>query len=276
MIPARLAAAALAATAAFALLPAAAAQAALHDTGLHDPAFHGTAPLDYVALGDSYSSGTGTRDYFDEECRRSAKAYPQLLADGLGAELDFAACSGASTADLLATQLGSLDTETDLVTVTIGGNDIEWARAIKACITPLLNCIDDIEASEVLVQTELPGLLDGAYGAIADRAPNADVYVLGYPHLFNGERACGALRQPNVEEQLRMNEAADRLAEVLQNKAEEHDFTYVDVRESFAGHAICDDVAYLNGLTYPTGESYHPNVLGHLDGYYPAVARALA
>lgn len=277
MIPARLAAAALAATAAFALLPAAAAQArtALHDT-VHDPASHGGAPLDYVALGDSYSSGTGTRDYFDEECGRSAKAFPRLLADGLGAELDFAACSGATTADLLATQLGSLDAETDLVTVTIGGNDIEWARAIKACIMPLADCIDDIEASEVLVQTELPGLLDGAYTAIADRAPNADVYVLGYPRLFNGERACSALKQPNVAEQLRLNEAADRLAEVLQNQAEEHDFTYVDVRESFAGHAICDDVAYLNGLAYPTGESYHPNALGHLNGYHPAITRALA
>jgi lysophospholipase L1-like esterase len=272
MIPARLAVTALAATAAFALLPAAAARA---QTVFLDPALDETAPLDYVALGDSYSSGTGTGDYFDDECRRSVKAYPQLLAKGLGAELEFAACSGATTADLLAEQLDSLDAETDLVTVTIGGNDIEWANAIKACITPLLNCIDDIEASEALVQNELPGLLDGAYAAIADRAPNADVYVLGYPRLFNGERTCGALKQPTATEQLRMNEAADRLADVLQNKAEEHEFTYVDVRESFAGHAICDDVAYLNGLAYPTVESYHPNAMGHRNAYYPALARAL-
>lgn len=265
MIPARLAVAALAATAAFTLLPAAGAAQAVHDT----------VPQQYVALGDSYSSGTGTGDYFDQECRRSVKAYPQLLANGLAAELDFAACSGATTVDLLAEQLGSLDAETDLVTVTIGGNDIEWAKAIQACITPLANCIDDIEASEVLAQTELPGLLDAAYAAIADRAPNADVYVLGYPRLFNGESACGALKQPNVAEQARMNEAADRLAGVLQNKAEEHEFTYVDVLESFAGHTICDDVAYLNGLAYPAAESYHPNAMGHLNGYYPAVARAL-
>lgn len=263
MIPARLAAAALAASAALALLPAAAAQARVD-------------PVHYVALGDSYSSGTGTGDYFDEDCLRSAKAYPQLLASGLSAELDFAACSGATTNDLLTEQLESLDAETDLITVTIGGNDIGWAEAVKSCLTPLTNCLDEIEDSEALVQHQLPGLLDGAYGAIANRATNADVYVLGYPRLFNGESTCGALKQPSVTEQVRMNEAADRLAEVLQNKAEEHGFTYVDVRDAFAGHAICDDVAYLNGLAYPTVESYHPNAMGHLNGYYPAVARALA
>ncbi|MDA1360379.1 SGNH/GDSL hydrolase family protein [Glycomyces luteolus] len=263
MIPARLAAAALAATAAFAFLPAAAAEAEFD-------------PTRYVALGDSYSSGTGTGDYFDEVCRRSDKAYPRLLAEGLSAEFAFEACSGATAADLLSQQLGALDAETDIVTVTIGGNDIEWARAARACITPFVNCMDEIEASEALVQNQLPGLLDGAYGAIEDRAPNADVYVLGYPRLFNGESACGALKQPNVGEQVRMNEAADLLAEVLQNKAEEHGFTFVDVRDAFDGHAICDDVAYLNGLAYPTAESYHPTAMGHRDGYYPAVVRALA
>ncbi|WP_205323622.1 SGNH/GDSL hydrolase family protein [Glycomyces sp. YM15] len=263
MIPARLAAAALAATAAFALAPAAAAQAKMDLTR-------------YVALGDSYASGTGTGDYFDEECLRSDRAYPQLLADGLGAELTFEACSGATTADLHSEQLGSLDVDTDIVTVTIGGNDIGWSEAIRACITPLANCLDEIEDAEALVQHRLPGLLDGAYGAIEKRAPNADVYVLGYPRLFNGERTCGALRQPNVGEQVRMNEAADRLAEILQNKAEEHGFTFVDVRDAFDGHAVCDDVAYLNGLAYPAVESYHPNTAGHLNGYYPAVARVLA
>lgn len=262
MIPARLAAAALAATAAFLLPPAAAAQTQ-------------APPIDYVALGDSYSSGTGTGDYFDAVCRRSSKAYPQLLANALGAGLTFEACTGAKTADLLAKQLGSLDAETDLVTVTIGGNDIGWSEAIKACITPLTNCIDDIEAAEARVGDELPGLLDGAYAAIADRAPNAEVYVLEYPRLFNGVRTCGTLQQPDVAEQLRMNEAAARLAGVVRNKAEEHGFTFVDVDDAFAGHAICDDLAYINGLRYPVIESYHPNVLGHRNGYYPAIARAL-
>ena len=52
----------------------------------------------YVALGDSYSSGTGTRTYYDTGCQRSVYAYPYLLHN---AHPDWtfvhAACSGAKT-----------------------------------------------------------------------------------------------------------------------------------------------------------------------------------
>jgi lysophospholipase L1-like esterase len=260
MNPARVATTALAATAVLALTPA--AQAA-------------EQPQDYVALGDSYSSGTGAGDYFDTECLLSNRAYPLLLADALSAELKFAACSGATTSDLLARQVGALDAETDLVTVTIGGNDIGWAEAVKACITPLSDCTDDIEESEARISDELPDLLAGAYSAIAGRASNADVYVLGYPRLFNERDECDAFGQISLAEQRRMNQGADRLAEVIRSNAEAHGFTYVDVREAFEGHAICDDVEYLHGLRRPVAESYHPNELGHLNGYFPAVTGAI-
>jgi len=48
----------------------------------------------YVALGDSYSSGTGTRDYLADgtSCQRSARAYPSLTASARGLDLNFRAC----------------------------------------------------------------------------------------------------------------------------------------------------------------------------------------
>lgn len=52
---------------------------------------------DYVAMGDSYSSGTGTRDYFDSNCQRSVYAYPYLIKDSFGSSFSFQACSGAKT-----------------------------------------------------------------------------------------------------------------------------------------------------------------------------------
>ncbi|SDK56788.1 Lysophospholipase L1 [Glycomyces sambucus] len=261
MNPVRLAAAALAASAVLILTPAAAEASSW--------------PVEYAALGDSYSSGTGAGNYTDEQCLRSDLAYPRLLANGLGADLAFAACSGATSADLLAEQLGALHESTDLVTLTIGGNDIGWTEAVAACLTPLVDCTDEIAYSETLIREELPGLLDGVYGAVADRAPNAEVLVIGYPRLFNERSTCGALHQPTVAEQVRMNQGADVLAEVLADAAAAHDFTYVDVRDAFAGHAVCDEVPYLHGLRYPTAESFHPNALGHANGYYPAVARAV-
>ena len=52
----------------------------------------------YVALGDSYSSGTGTRTYFDSGCQRSTYAYPSLIdVQRPNTDLVFAACSGAKT-----------------------------------------------------------------------------------------------------------------------------------------------------------------------------------
>ncbi|THV22848.1 SGNH/GDSL hydrolase family protein [Glycomyces paridis] len=260
MIPARPIAAALAA--ALVLLPAAAAQAA-------------PEPPPYVALGDSYSSGTGAGRYADDDCLRSDLAYPRLLANSLGVPLAHQACSGATSADLLARQLDPLGEDTELVTITIGGNDIGWAEAIKACITPFTKCTDDIEEAEARIVEELPGLLDGVYGAVRDRAPGADVYVLGYPRLFNERDECDAFGQTSLAEQRLMNGAADLLASVIEESAAAHGFFYVDVRSAFEGHAVCDEVAYLHGLRYPAAESYHPNALGHANAYFPAIAGVL-
>ena len=60
----------------------------------------------YVALGDSYSSGTGTRDYsLNSGCQRGPFAYPALIkADRPNTTLTFVACSGAKTTDVLANQ----------------------------------------------------------------------------------------------------------------------------------------------------------------------------
>ena len=61
----------------------------------------------YVALGDSYSSGTGTRTYIDDgtTCQRSMDAYPSLLASARGFALNFRACSGATIRDVTRLQI---------------------------------------------------------------------------------------------------------------------------------------------------------------------------
>ena len=65
------------------------------DPGVTAPA---QAAGSYVALGDSYSSGTGTRSYINDgtSCQRSAAAYPSLLSVSKGLTLNFRACSGAT------------------------------------------------------------------------------------------------------------------------------------------------------------------------------------
>ena len=74
----------------------------------------------YVALGDSYSSGTGTRTYIADgtSCLRSVYAYPSLIASAKGYALNFRACSGAKIADVTNTQLSALTAGTAYVTIS--------------------------------------------------------------------------------------------------------------------------------------------------------------
>ena len=43
----------------------------------------------------------------------------------------------------------------------------------------------------------------------------------------------------------------------------------------FVGHAVCDDDEWINGLSNPISESYHPKVVGHASGYTPTVSPLL-
>ena len=70
---------------------------ALVAVGLVQAPAQAAAPS-YVALGDSYASGTGTRSYISDgtSCQRSTFAYPKLIAAARGYALNFKACSGAT------------------------------------------------------------------------------------------------------------------------------------------------------------------------------------
>src|SRR4051812_9376685 len=90
------------------------------------------AAADYVAMGDSYASGTGTRQYTNAACQRSAFAYPSLMQATFGT-FSFVACSGAKTQNVLDSQVSALDAGTDYVTISIGGNDAGFGDVISAC-----------------------------------------------------------------------------------------------------------------------------------------------
>ena len=130
----------------------------------------------YVALGDSYSSGTGAGDYGDSgSCKRSANSYAQLWADAHSVNsFTFAACSGAVTSDVLNGQISSLSGDTNFVTITIGGNDAGFSNVMIDCITSSdQGCIDRVNEAKAFAESTLPGRLDDVYSAIKSAAPSA-------------------------------------------------------------------------------------------------------
>lgn len=230
----------------------------------------------YTALGDSYSSGVGTREYYSDSggCQRSPHAYPVIDAGRLGASLTFAACAGAKVAGIISGQLGSLNANTNYVTVTAGGNDLNWTQVIIQCAKPWpYTCWGDIDRTETFIRNTLPGLLDQLYTAIKAKAPNARIVAVGYPRLFNG-RECNLLARISPGEQSRLNAAADLLATTTQARAAANGIVFADARNAYSGHAVCDSVEWINGTSWPVGESYHPNKAGQ-QGYAGLVETAL-
>jgi lysophospholipase L1-like esterase len=240
----------------------------------------GTALADnYVALGDSYSSGTGTRTYYDSTCQRSIYAYPYLVHNAHTSwTFVQAACSGAKTGDVINTQSANLTSDTNWVTYTIGGNDAGFSSVITECAQPWWSsdCNGAIDQAQSYITNTLPGRLDLVNNKIKSLAPIAKVIVLDYPRLFMGED-CNAGTWFSPAEETRLNQTADMLRTQLQNAATRAGANFVtkDAIPPFIGHAICDSTEWLNGLSNPVGESYHPNQTGHSSGYAPLVRAVL-
>ncbi|MEO8602610.1 MAG: GDSL-type esterase/lipase family protein [bacterium] len=280
--------------------------------------------LDYAALGDSFSSGEGVRPYVNgtdqdgvNECHRSEYAYSNVLRlPGLDLARTSVACSGASTENVRAggrvqwadqgmTQLDLLDgTDWDLVTITIGGNDlganqiIGFGSIAKFCAVHLACDVEqpwaDQGDSTTLEAAVTRSIDDGAlhdrliaiYDAILDKAPEGAVFVLAFPQVFPiAVRDCGAIGLAYSERERKFfRRAADTLDAKIRETTEEAGVHFVDPRPLFSGHELCaanhSDWFGRVSINDPTQESFHPNRLGQqafaaaLRSYVDAARRA--
>jgi lysophospholipase L1-like esterase len=230
-----------------------------------------TSRVVYDALGDSYASGYGVPPYAD--CGRSQGAYAVQLDGRQRVQLDdFVACAGATTITLVTGgQLAALDADTDLVTLTIGGNDVGWSVAVAACLKGTdAQCAGAVALVHALITTQLPPLLDAVYAQVAAAAPNAHVVVTGYPRLFSPEY--GGYLEASSAELSTLNAAADTLNAVIAAAAARAGFQFVDVRQRFDGHGANSPDAWILGLSDPG--AFHPTLDGY-EAYTAAVNSAL-
>jgi hypothetical protein len=190
------------------------------------------------------------------------------------ASFGFAACSGATTADVLASQISALQPGTDLVTITIGGNDAGFGPVLQTCTTAESDrtCFVAVDAAESFEQTVLRDRLSRTYAAIRQAAPHAQVVVLGYPQLFNLAPTCADPQVPNVARRAKLNEGADVLDGVIRSVSQQFGFYFGEVRGQFAGHEVCSADPWINGPSVPTVVGpYHPNETGYRNGYLAAL-----
>lgn len=244
------------------------------------PAVAEGAGAAYVALGDSYSAGTGVPPYSDPACLRSqSSGYPTLLSRSRAFRgLDDVTCSGATTSSI-ASQLASADIGpfTRSVTVTVGGNDVGWSNALMSCMGNPQACsaaFSDVVARIPAVRTSITQVVRD----IAAQAPNADIYVTGYPYLFGdfrgsctvGTAPTGAPIVVDRKTATTVNAAVIGLNVAIATgvaKSGERDATFVDAALFSLPHGLCGSGAdWINGVVfsgaYPLPQSLHPNAAG--------------
>ncbi len=222
------------------------------------------AASQYVALGDSYSSGVGTRVFEESSgsCKRSPDAYGPKIAAARGYTLNFEACSGAKSTEVNEKQLGHLSSTTALVTITIGGNDAGFSNVIINCALYFFTCGGAINEANEFIAKKLPALLETTYKDIRAKASTAEVIVLGYPKLFTKEGATCNVNFLTSGNEKKMNETAEKLDAVIKGRAEAMKFKFVNPTSPFESHEVCSSVEWLNGQSNPLEESYHPNIKG--------------
>jgi lysophospholipase L1-like esterase len=259
--------------------------AALLAIVLAAPAAQATvSPLRYVALGDSYSAASGVLPpdpAAPPECLRSILNYPHVIAGSTGAALTDVTCGAADTNDFFESQyygvppqLDALSSDTQLVTMTIGGNDSNvFIETVLSCGTlGVLSlgqgspCKDQYGSSfeDTIRNTTYPSLVR-ALQAVRANAPRARIGILGYPWIMPASGGCfdkmpiASGDVPYVHGiQATLNDAVRRAAAAT-------GATYVNLNTASLGHDACQPIGvrWVEPVLQGTNAVIvHPNALG--------------
>jgi hypothetical protein len=237
----------------------------------------------YVALGDSYTAAPGVPTTEQQTgCLRSDHNYPSLVAQSLdAASVDDVSCSGASTLSLVGAQqtatsvrpaqFEALGEDTALVTIGMGGNDLDLFQTLVAtcafvaqsdpegapCQAQLSAGGTDLMADKI---SQIGQRMTSAVAGVSDRAPNARVLVVGYPQPVPAQGTCPELPLA-AGDYAYARQAIVALDQQLESAAQAAGATYVDVLSASKGHDVCaGDQAWIQGAQSVEGEAIalHP------------------
>jgi lysophospholipase L1-like esterase len=263
--------------AAVALTAGTALPAAAHGS----PGSHGSR--DYVALGDSYTSGPAIPVQVDANCARSSSNYPSLVTARLRrTTLTDVSCAGATTTQMWQAQgtnppqLDAVTKVADLVSLQIGGNDIGFGTIIGTCAYVAAGAptgspcrayynatgTDRLEAAIAQTAPKIAAVL----ADIHKRAPRADVVVVGYPDLLPDSGVGCRPAVPFADGDFAyLRDTEKKLNTMLAQQARAAHATYVDTYTPTIGHDMCTapGVRWIEPLTPASPAApAHPNALG--------------
>ena len=243
----------------------------------------------YVSLGDSYTAGPLIPDLTGSPagCARSTSNFPSLVAAAIhAASFTDDSCQGADTTNMTKPEsvpLGTnppqdngLSSSTTLVTLQIGGNDINFINIVIKCA--VLSVTDPFGAPckkhytkggtdqlKEAVDATAPKVAADLQGIHAD-APNARVLVVGYPAILpNSGDGCWPVVPFAYGDVPYLRGVELELNAMLAGVAAANNATFVDTYTASIGHDTCQapGVKWVEGLV-PTSPAapFHPNALG--------------
>jgi hypothetical protein len=249
----------------------------------------GARAANYVALGDSYAAGPLIPNpVLPLGCLKSSNNYPHRAAPGIGLPLRDASCSGAETEDMTQPQdvdpdgpnppqFDSLDAETTVVSVTIGGNDIGFSEVVESCITynpfssPCKNKYasggkDQLAERIAATAPKVAAVLQG----IQARSPAAEVYLLNYPAIFpETGNGCWPQMPVSFSDAPYLRATQQKLNSMLATQAAASGATLVNWYQASIGHDACKGTStrWVEPLVPGTlAAPIHPNKAGMLGG----------
>ena len=256
----------------------------------------------------------------DDGCNRTSTAYPVALAKVLkgskapisAPNLSFLACTGATSTDVWsgspavanglagasgdngeATQLNDTGdlANAKVVTLSIGGNDINFGSVIIDCLADVANCNANSFITSAVAHletniTNLKSVLVATYQQIEAKAPNAAIYVMGYPDIvppqpspLQRSAGCGPFAVAGAAQGDPLGAGAavqylataeNNLNAVISGAASLAGVHYVDPNDpnpknkgiSFLNHSACDTDRWFNQLAGGLIPLFHPTVPG--------------
>ncbi|MEP7210230.1 MAG: SGNH/GDSL hydrolase family protein [Alphaproteobacteria bacterium] len=233
----------------------------------------------YVAMGSSFAAGPGIPTYVDTPptpCARSDGNYAHQLAKRMNLALVDVGCSGGTTRHLLGPrdsippQLDALTADTKLVTITIGGNDINYLGRLSAA-----SCVGLASESGVAAKcgaippmpteqdyADLRTRMDQIVAEVRKRSPSARLVFVDYFTILPAGALCRAAPLSEAEA-AKARQLATRLADITAKTATAGKTDLIRASALSAHHDACAADPWINGYPRPdapiAGTAYHPN-----------------
>ncbi|GGC02040.1 hypothetical protein GCM10011494_20690 [Novosphingobium endophyticum] len=239
----------------------------------------------YVAIGSSFAAGPmlpPAKPGAPRRCGQSMNNYPTLLAERFGMLLVDRTCSGARTDHVLGPwndippQIEAVDAATRLVTVTMGGNDLNYigdlfsatcAMRAKEAATTGQQQAKPCGAVRVPVDADY-ARVEARLNEIARRvrlaAPKARLVFVQYLTPLPA-KLC-AVTPVSEQDAATVRRIGTRLAEITGRVAQRNGAIVVEMNQSSATHTPCDAEPWMigspKGYDGKQGQQWHLNLAG--------------